>query len=87
MSCCEERPRRHGDLWQKGVSVMTRRPRDLTFRSSDLVRAVKASATAGLAIRRVEITKTGTITIVPERPEAKSERASALPPAPVCRVG
>jgi hypothetical protein len=39
-----------------------------TFRQSDVTRALKAAAAAGVGIARVEIDKRGTIVIVPGEP-------------------
>ena len=43
---------------------MTRRPRDLTFRKNDAIRAIKAAQAAGIPNPRIEIDKSGTISIM-----------------------
>jgi hypothetical protein len=40
-----------------------------TFRQSDLTKALRATAKAGIAIARVEIDKTGKIVVVTATPE------------------
>ena len=51
---------------------MTRRP--ASFRQRDLIRAVKAVTAAGVHIARVEIDKTGKITIITvEQPSEATE--------------
>jgi arginine exporter protein ArgO len=45
-----------------------RRPRDQTFRKTDLVRAIKAAQAAGLVNPHVEIDRFGTIKIIPGEP-------------------
>ena len=58
---------------------MHRRPRDLTFRSSDLVRAVKATKLAGVDVARYEISKEGSIIIIPGKPpDVTSESMTPL---------
>jgi hypothetical protein len=49
-----------------------------TFRQRDLIAAVKATAKAGCEVARVEVDKSGKITIVtgrPEQPAAKTPGA------------
>jgi hypothetical protein len=47
---------------------MTRRPRDLTFRKNDAIRAIKAAQTAGIPNPRIEIDRHGTISIIAGEP-------------------
>jgi hypothetical protein len=57
------------------IRPMSRGP--LTFRASDLTRAIKAATVAGMSIGRVEIDRDGTIVIVPGTPameEPQSDR-------------
>jgi hypothetical protein len=41
-----------------------RKPRDLTFRKNDVVRAIHAARAAGVANPRIQIDREGTISIV-----------------------
>jgi hypothetical protein len=54
-----------------------RRPRDQTFRKTDLVRALRAAQTAGVPNPRVEIDRHGTISIIPG--EAPRDNCAANP--------
>jgi adenosylcobinamide amidohydrolase len=56
---------------------MTRRPRDLTFRKTDCVRAYRAAITAGIPNPRIEISRHGTISIIAG--ESKSDTATDNP--------
>jgi hypothetical protein len=46
---------------------MSRAPQ--TFRQSDVTRALKATVKAGIAVRRIEIEKTGKIVVVAATPQ------------------
>jgi len=48
------------------------------FRQQDVTRAVKAVAAAGVSIARVEIDKTGKITIIPATPAAEAGQQDDL---------
>jgi hypothetical protein len=41
-----------------------------TFRQSDLARALRAARAAGLEIARVEVDRTGKITVIPGKPDS-----------------
>jgi hypothetical protein len=45
-----------------------RKPRDLTFRKNDAVRAYQAAIKAGIANPRIEIDREGTISIIAGEP-------------------
>ena len=49
-----------------------RRPRDLTFRKNDAVRAIKAAQAAGIANPRIEIDREGRISIIAGEPPPKN---------------
>jgi hypothetical protein len=51
-----------------------RRPRDQTFRKTDLVRALRAAQTAGVPNPRVEVDRHGTISIVAGEPPETAGR-------------
>jgi hypothetical protein len=58
---------------------MSRQPRDLTFRRSDFVRAVKAAKSAGVDVARYELSKEGSIIIIPGKPpDVTSESTTPL---------
>jgi hypothetical protein len=50
-----------------------RTPRDLTFRSSDITRAIKAAKAAGVANPRIEVSKSGVIAIIPQPGDAPGD--------------
>jgi hypothetical protein len=50
-----------------------RRPRDQTFRKSDLVRAIRGAKDAGVPNPRIEIDRLGKITIIPGEAPLKDE--------------
>ncbi len=61
----------------KGISPMTRKPRDLTFRKNDAVRAYRAAVAAGIPNPRLEIDREGTIAIFsgdpPKKPDGQAD--------------
>ena len=58
---------------------MTRRPRDLTFRKNDAIRAIKAAQAAGVPNPRIEIDREGTIAIIAGESPAKNDTATDNP--------
>jgi hypothetical protein len=62
----------------EGSLAMTRRPRDLTFRKNDAIRAIKAAQAAGIANPRIEIDREGTISITAGEPP-KNDTATDNP--------
>ena len=60
---------------------MTRRPRDLTFRKNDAIRAIKAAQAAGVPNPRIEIDRHGTISILAGEPPPKDAVPEAEPTA------
>jgi hypothetical protein len=48
---------------------MTRKPRDLTFRKADVMRAYKAAVGAGIPNPRIEVDREGTISIIAQPSE------------------
>ena len=57
----------------EGTSPMTRKPRDLTFRKNDAVRAHKAAVAAGIPNPHLEIDREGTIAIFSRDPPKKGD--------------
>jgi hypothetical protein len=64
---------------------MTRRPRDLTFRKNDAIRAMKAAQAAGVP-SRIEIDREGTIAIIAGEP-AKNGAMPEAEPTPLLQGG
>jgi hypothetical protein len=56
-----------------------RKPRDLTFRKNDVVRAFKAAWDAGIPNPRIEVDRDGTISITAGEPAAKNDTANSNP--------
>jgi hypothetical protein len=66
-------------LGPEGISPMTRRPRDLTFRKNDAIRAIKAAQAAGVPNPRIEIDREGTISIIAGDPPKKDAAPTDTP--------
>jgi hypothetical protein len=58
---------------------MTRKPRDLTFRKNDAIRAIRAAQAAGVPNPRIEIDRHGTISIIAGDPLAKNGTSTTNP--------
>jgi hypothetical protein len=49
----------------------------LSFRQTDVTRAIKAAVAAGIEIARVEVDKAGKIVIIPGKPESTEAKGGS----------